>query len=210
MREPVSNTKYVILAQESYSPYNFNSCLWSSFEGGPKANETEIQCAVRECCEESLCLFHCRKMLSKLLSKSEFRFKLCVNCHTKDRLKRRVSYVVEVPFQEDLMIATKFTMLRQTALQIKNEIDRLNTTMSPSKLQKYVSLLNKHYVKFNTDTEKLEFNLDFLEKQKVISMSFDDLRKNQHKKRFFRVSFRPFVHLLLQFEHLLDAEGQNS
>lgn len=206
MREPVSNTKYIILAQEAYNPHNFNSCLWSSFEGGPKASETELQCAVRECCEESLSLFHCRKSLGRLLSKSEFRFKLCVNCHTKDRVKRRVCYVVEIPFQEEIVIHTKFTMLRQTALQIKSEIERLKNSVSPAELQNYSRLLNKDYVSFNAETAQLEFNMDFLEKQKVISMSFDDLRINQQKKRFFRVSFRPFVHLLIQFEHLLDAE----
>lgn len=73
-----------VLAKERYVPHWRGSSRWSGFEGGTKSGEGAVENAVREFCEESICIFDCaRHHLSKELEGKDYSMR--VNIVTEQR-----------------------------------------------------------------------------------------------------------------------------
>lgn len=120
------NSLQFLLAQETAIDGYRNSNQWSAFEGGRNADESVVDCAVRECCEESLGVVMTASQLRSALSKGSPRITLKV-LNPEPPHQVRTLFLVEVPYEVSLPAAFESTRAAlQTCKDQLSEYDDLS------------------------------------------------------------------------------------
>lgn len=132
----VSGKRHFLLGQETHIEGYKNSGVWSGFEGGPEDGETEIECAVRECQEESLCAVMPTAMLrGKLHRAAKLTLRVRETGHESFHF---VLYAVQVPRREG--VRETFLARRTELLLLRSCIQEYDDAVSAVREQDLPSI----------------------------------------------------------------------
>lgn len=202
--DPETHNVYLALGREArYDDVTFDRGVWCDFGGHVEPEETVEEAAVREFCEESLCVLAFENYpetqrasstyapaLLRMLQNEDYLFKITLmeTDEVRSSEEGRVYFVKEVPWQPEFSKRfhdTRSTLLSarsQTAIDGVPYVFRQHPALSTSSLEATLTV-NRHY----------------LEKQSVKWWSLDRLRevickrKGRYKFHRFRKGFLPVL-----------------